>query len=110
MTASERCSSSLCASSMTVTSRMPERIATISLQACSSQPPDPAGPRPWTASRSARSAEARIRRSSVDGSAPWAEPESIDRGSSWWAHLDRGQSALANGHGGETPRGSVDAV
>ena len=23
-------------------------------------------------------------------------------------HLDRGQSALANGHGGETPRGSVD--
>jgi acetyl-CoA/propionyl-CoA carboxylase, biotin carboxylase, biotin carboxyl carrier protein len=44
----------------------------------------------------------------VSDSASWAESESIDRGSSWWAHLDRGQSALANGHGGETPRGSVD--
>src|SRR5215218_8427928 len=44
----------------------------------------------------------------MSGSASWAESESIDRGSSWWAHLDRGQSALANGHGGETPRGSAD--
>jgi predicted RNA-binding protein with PIN domain len=46
-------------------------------------------------------------RSSVDASASWAESESIDRASSWWAHLDRGQSALANGHSGEAPRGAV---
>ena len=27
----------------------------------------------------------------------------------WWATSDRGRSALANGHGGEAPRGSVDS-
>src|SRR5829696_8595300 len=67
-----------------------------------------ASPRATAGSMScARAFTTRIHRSSVDDSAPWAESEPVGRGSMWWAHLVRGRSALANGHGGEAPRESV---
>jgi glutaredoxin 3 len=44
----------------------------------------------------------------VDDSAPWAESETIGRKLMWWATWVCGRSALANGHGGEAPRESVD--
>jgi hypothetical protein len=45
----------------------------------------------------------------VSDSAPWAESEAIGRVPMWRVTSVRGGSALANGHGAEAPRESVNS-